>query len=170
MSEFLIGIAVGVIATVIGFILTMIWDAYKYRRDTKNREETIISAGGEEIEYNLETIKFNLDLLKHEIEIIGQKKVLAEPLMLLQTNFWDLIKIQIPQKLANVDALRKIRYIAQQTNQINETLKCREDYKINNQAMSNYHSRLKSYDELLLKFISNLEPSLNELKALIEEL
>jgi hypothetical protein len=168
MSEFLIGVITGVIATIIGFVLTMIWDVYKNGRESKNRQEAVLSAGKGEYDYNLETMKFNMDLLKHEIEVIDQKRVIVEPLMQLQNSFWDLIKIQIPKNLTNGEILRKIRYVAQQINQINETLRSREDYRVNNQAMSNFHIRLKSYDELLIKFMNNLGPSIIELKDVIK--
>lgn len=44
MSEWLAGFISGVIATIIGFILTMLWDTFKFKRESKKREETVLSA------------------------------------------------------------------------------------------------------------------------------
>lgn len=52
-TVFIKGIISGVGATLVGFILSMLWDTYKYKRDKKNQEQIIISAIKKELEYNI---------------------------------------------------------------------------------------------------------------------
>lgn len=167
MSEWLTGFISGVTATIIGFIMTMLWDTFKFKRESKEREETVLSAVKEELISNLSILQYNQTLLQKEIEVIDENRSVVAPLSILQTGFWDLVKINLPQKLRKGNILVRIRRLAQLTDQINEKIQSRENYRINNQAMSNYHRRMKLYDETLLESIGILLKSLEELQPLL---
>ncbi len=166
-SEWLAGFMSGVIATIIGFVLTMSWDIYKFNRELKQREETVISAVKEELVSNLSILQYNQTILQKELEVIAEDKSVVAPLSLLQSGFWDLVKINLPRKLTKVDTLAQIRKAAQLADQINEQIRSRENYRINNQAISNYHFRMKLYDQILLENIGILLKSLEELQLLL---
>lgn len=167
MSEWLIGFISGVIAVIIGLILTMLWDNFKFKRESKQREEKVLSAVKEELVSNLDILQYNQVLLQTDIKIIDENKSVIAPLNLLQSGFWDLVKINLPQKLTKGDTLVKIRKAAQLTDQINEQIRSRENHRINNQAMTNYNRRMKLYDETLLESIEVLLKSLEELQPLL---
>lgn len=167
MAEWLTGFIGGVIATVIGFILTMVWDIVKFNRESKRREETVLSAVREELVSNMSILEDNVQLLLKDLEVIGDKKSVVAPLTLLQSGFWDLVKINLPRKLTKVDTLVEIRKVAQLTEQVNEQIRSRENYRIHNQAMSNYHRRMRLYDEMILGGILILQKSLKEIEPLL---
>lgn len=113
MSEWLAGFTSGVIAIIIGFILTMLWDTFRFKRESKKREETVLSAVKEELVSNSIVLQDNQTLLQKELEIIDEEKgSVVSPLNLLQSGFWDLVKINLPWKLTKGDSLVKIRRVA----------------------------------------------------------
>jgi hypothetical protein len=164
MPSWLPGFLAGVVATIFGFVLTMIWDIYKNRRDTKTKETAIIRAIKEELITNLAILENDEKILTHELTILEKDLSLVAPLESIFDGTWDLLKINLPQKLTAND-LVSIRVINQMTNQINENIKSRENYRINNLAMDNYSSRLKKYDEGILDMIANLKLKLKDIDS-----
>lgn len=156
MPSWLTGFLSGVIATIIGFIFTIIWDIYKYRRDIGSRDNTILTAIGEELRSNYEISTLNKNILLEEIKVLDENKSVVTPLCFLQSGFWELVKVNLPSALAKGDSLLKIRKMAQSTNEINEVIRSRENYRVHNGAMSNYSSRLKIYDQILLQHFNEL--------------
>ncbi len=167
MTDWLKGFLAGVIATIIGFILTMLWDTFKLSRESKKREKTVLSTVKEELINNLSILQYNQTLLQRELELVDDNKRLVAPLNILQSGFWDLVKINLPKKLTKEDTLIKIRTVAQLTDLMNETIRSRENFRIHNMALSGYGSRIKLYDEILLENIGNLLKSLESLQPLL---
>ena len=151
MSEHLRGIITGVIATIIGFGLSMTWDTYKYNRDVKQIERQVLAAFKYEVETNLHILKYNQALLQNEIKVLDKKKSMVAPLKLLDFGSWDLMKLHPPRSLVKVKKLVMVRRIAQLSDEMNEQIRSRENYRIHNQATTNRHAVLKIYDGLLLK-------------------
>lgn len=136
----------GVGATVFGFILTMLWEWKK----SKKQESAVIDALKQELQTNKEILESNLSYINQELEIIDQGKSLVNPLNLLNGDFSDLLFISIPKKLKkDTDLLMEIRKISRLSKENNETIKSRETYRVNNGAMSNYNSRMKIYGQIL---------------------
>jgi len=167
MSEYWVGFASGVGAVLIGFILTMAWDLFKWNRELKKREETVLSAVKEELQNNLDLSKHIYRYLQEEFKVIDTNKTIVEALPILYVGFWDLIIINLPKKLLKTDVLIKIRNVSQFTNIINEQIRSRENYRINNEAMSNYHSRIKLYDQILMGHVVKLSRLLEELEPFL---
>jgi hypothetical protein len=162
MSEWIKGFISGVFATAFGFGLTMLWDLYQSRK----REKAILFAVSSDIYENIEVLKNNQSILEEELEILNKNKMIVNPLDLLRSGFWDLLKINLPfTHVRNQKLLLKIIEVAQLTNSVNETIRSRENYRIHNQAMTDYTFRMKSYDEILLKDIKTL---LKQFKDLTE--
>jgi len=149
-SQWLAGFISGIVATIIGFIFTMIWDIYKFKRDQKNRENNLVSAFKRELNDNLEFLQYNKDLLSMELEAIENDKYIIIPLIMLQNDFWELMKINLPRVLAEEDILVKVKKVVRSIIQLNEQIKSREDYRINNQGYTNYKSRMRAYDERII--------------------
>lgn len=167
MTEWLLPFLIGVGATVFGFLLTMAWDIYKNNRDAKKREETIIDAVKEEINLNIKILNYNAKAIKTDIKLIQGEKSLVMPLTLLHSSFWDLIKQAIPKNLVKIKFLKNLRECIHTTSLINEGMKSRENYRINNQAMPNFFSIMESYNEILLKQSDYLTKAFQELKSLL---
>lgn len=145
-TDLLIAFFSGVGATIIGFLLTMLWE---WRKSIK-QESAVIDALKQELQTNKEILENNLQYINQELEIIDQGRSLVNPLNLLNGDFSDLLFISIPKKLKkDTDLLMEIRKISRLSKENNETIKSRETYRVNNGAMSNYNSRMKKYGQIL---------------------
>jgi len=145
-TDLLIAFFSGVGATIIGFLLTMLWE---WRKSIK-QESAVIDALKQELQTNKEILESNLQYINQELQIIDQGKYLVNPLNLLNGDFSDLLFISIPKKLKkDTNLLLEIRKISRLSKENNETIKSRETYRINNGAMSNYSSKMKIYGQIL---------------------
>ncbi|MBN1445057.1 MAG: hypothetical protein JW957_02995 [Candidatus Omnitrophica bacterium] len=167
MRDWFKGFLSGIIAVLIGFGLTLYWDISKSNREIKKTHEIILSVVREDLKYNLDALQFNQIILKQELEVIDDHKTVVTPLQFLHDGFWDLVKINLPKKLTRENIIIKIRNVAQFTEQINERIQSREVYRIHNEPMSNYHLKMKLYDQGLLRDIEDLSNMLEELQSLI---
>lgn len=168
-NEWLGGFISGVLATLIGFILTILWDIYKYRRDTKSRDDAVITAVNEELVANVFICESNKNALGQELKFLKEKKSLVSPISLFQNSTWDLLKINFPKQIGkDKDLLKKIRNLTQLIDHTNESIRSRENYRINNGAMSNYESRLQKYDENILEFTNHILANIETLKNKID--
>ena len=165
MPDWLIGFLGGVVLALLGFLLTVAWEVRKLRRESQHREKVVTRALKEEMLANVEILKNNQALLSGELAIIDQDKTLVAPLDQLHAGFWDLVKVNLPQKvLTEPDFLAEVREISQLTDQVNETVRSRESYRIHNGAMSNYSSRMKKYDQILMEYNQKLLTALETVK------
>jgi hypothetical protein len=159
------GFISGVVATILGFVLTMAWDYIKYRRETGERETAVLRAMREDIADNTSIAQQNIAMLIQEIQVLKEQKSVVAPLQPLQQGMWDLVKLNIPQKLSrSPDLLSHVRQTANLGSYAIETIRSRENYRITNGAMSNYHDRMRLYDETLLDLHQRLVTSLQTLK------
>jgi hypothetical protein len=143
----------------------MIWDIYKYKRDKKEKEKTVTSAVEKELKQNISILLNNKGILEKELTLIENGKAIITPLNRLKNGFWDLIKIHLPKKYDNPDYLLKIDEVFSLINIVNNQIRNREMFKINNKALSSYNSILKVYDE----YINDLTIKLiDEISKLLE--
>ena len=155
-TEWFIGFLSGVAATILGFIFTMIWDTRKMRRESRERDKTVINAIKEELLANRKSTAQNLIWLQREIVILSEEKTLTTPLCLMKTGFWDLAKVNLPKSLLVGDKLGRLRDLGFLTEYVNEAIRSRENYRIHNESMTNYTDRLRTADELLIKNLETL--------------
>ena len=163
MSEWIKGFISGVIATIIGFILTMLWDIYKSIRETKEREGRVLLAIKEDLNSNIVILSDNFDLISKELEYIKSGTSLVNPLVPLKTGFWELVKIYLPKKLVKEDILIKIRDIVRNSEHINEMIQSRENFRIHNMALTNFGAQLKKYDGIILEQMQNILDLIDQL-------
>jgi hypothetical protein len=149
MTTWLSGFLSGVIATIIGFLLTMLWDIYKYRRDSGKRDKSVLNSIREELISNKSIVLKNQQMLQQEMDLLSKNIMVGSPLSTLQGGFWDLVKINLPNQFIKGNSLISVRKIALLTDEINEIIRNRENYKLFNGFASDYSNRLRSYDQLL---------------------
>lgn len=148
--EFLVGLASGVLATLLGFGLTVWWDNHKFSRDIEQRDTAIIEALRQETSTNLETATRNQRILAQEIAVIDQGKALVEPLGLFQVGAWDLMRVNIPRRTAgNERRLLKIGRMAQTAQELNDLIRSRENFRTFNAISSSFVTVMRIYDEQL---------------------
>lgn len=158
---------IGSLTTILGFILAILWDLYKHRRDNKRKDFAVILAINEELLANIFNCESNKNAIIQELEALIGQKVLVSPISLLEDSAWDLIKINLPEPIVKDNSLlKKLRSLVQLIKHTNETIRSREIYRINNSAMTNFESRLRIYDNLILKRTEDL---LDRLEILVED-
>ena len=160
-TEWFLGFLSGVAATILGFVLTMMWDIRKMRRESLERDKIVMNAIKEEVLANKQSIAQNLAWLQHEIAILAEDKTMTQPLVLMKTGFWDLAKVNLPKDLLVGNRLARLRDLGFLTEYVNESIRSRENYRIHNEAMNNYKDRLHTADELLIKNLQNLAGELD---------
>jgi hypothetical protein len=170
MSQWMSGFFSGVAATIVGFLFTVLWDVYKYRRDVSERDRQILKVVQHDLEENRQLVTENKSMLQQELKIIDQKKELVPPLLLLKTGFWDLLKANLPKRLVkNTELLERLQALSLLANHINEEIRSRQNYKNASSAMSNYNSTIKIHDEILVsdldRITKGLDDALAELQA-----
>src|SRR4029077_14931397 len=88
-----------------------------------------------------------------------QGQSLVSPLQTLHTGGWELLRVYIPRQISrDVTLLSKITEAYRAVRRINETIRSREEYRLHNGAMSNFHSHMKLYDEDMRR--ENIEAAL----------
>ena len=155
-KEWFLGALSGVVATVIGFSLAITWDIYKMRTEGRERTQVAMTVIAEELAANRTLIERNITLLRKDLDFLGEKKSLVQPLSFLKTGFWDVAKVTLREDTLPPAQLMKLRQAVSLTEQANEEIRSRETYRLHNGAMSNFHDHLAFYDEALLKTLAEL--------------
>ena len=170
MPDWVIPFSIGVGATVVGFILTMVWDFFKFRRENHAREKALLNIIKYELSENISVLDNNKTILKQELKGLDKHEIVIQPLIQLQCGFWDLLKINLsfPKKISDFDSSMNLIRIAQITKEINETIISRQEYRIHNEAMSNYSVKMKIYDEIVMKKIEKMQELLSELQSILK--
>lgn len=167
LSEWDKGFISGLIATIIGFILTMVWDIFKTRRDKGEKDKIIKKLIQDVLRDNLVYIASINNILSQELTILHQKQSVIANITILKNDFWDLIKFNIPKDLLkNNDLLKNLQDISTLIKFINESINSREMYRLNNQAMNNFCTSLEHYDEIIFNENENLKVKITSFLAL----
>lgn len=158
--ECLVGILVGI---VIGIVISN----YTIEQEAKNRDDSIIIALKAELLVNEDILKKDKEIIESDIKVHSQRRLVVAPLSLIN-NSWDLIKFNLPKRLIEDQKLLALfRKISLLTYETNSFIISRENYRLNNEAMTNFHTRMKIYDELILNQISTLLIAIEEIRALL---
>jgi len=149
-------IVIDIVLVLIGFSLAVTWDIIKDTRNEKSERESIVvmlqselgSIHGE-INENLKTLEKNL----LELEI---GKEVVRPLLVLDTAAWESAKLRNGIFIKNTGDLFKMVNLYAAISIINEKIRFRENYRMTNQAMSNYNERLKIIDDDIKHALENM--------------
>lgn len=170
-DNFASGVAVGAISALIGFIFAVIWDMYKNWRDTQKKDLAIISTVREELLANVVTLSSIMHDMKRELELLKEHKSLVPSLTPVHTASWNLIIASFPQQLsANIQIFNDLRQAILTSHDLNEVIKSRENYRINNGSMTNFESRLTKYDMEILQYAEFLQKEIIKLSEWFNKL
>src|SRR4030095_16425438 len=95
-EDWFYGFLSGMIATVVGFVLTMAWDLWKEKRQAAERTRIVENAVAADLGANVERIRRNVAGLKQELTVLAQRMDIVRPLTPLRTGFWDIAKLYPP--------------------------------------------------------------------------
>ncbi len=150
-SEWFRGFVAGAFATVFGFLLTVLWEVIKSNRDSKQKDKAILLAIEQDLIAGAELATRNIKLLNQELVGLETGLTLTIALERFYSGFWDLVKVNVPKQILNSEnGLRNLRGIAAFMSEANATIDSREQYKITNYNVHNYHERLKDYNTKLV--------------------
>jgi len=137
--------------------------------ERKEREEAVRIALAEELNFNERAVAENGKNLQSELHVLKERRSLIVPLQTLHTGAWELLRVYIPPELtATPSTLTHVATVYRITLRVNEVLRSREDYRIHNGAMSNYHEQMQAYDEQLLLLNGELTGILPSIARLVE--
>lgn len=170
MSQWTSGFISGVAATIVGFIFTMLWDIYKYDRDTKQRDDSIMKIVRHEIEENRQLSVENINLIEEELSIIDSSREIVRPLLLMKSGFWDILKGSIPKKLINnLELIENIQSISLLADHINEQIRSRQNYKNASSSMSSYNSSVKIQDKMMLADLKRFNKNIDNVLSTLQQ-
>ncbi len=156
-----------VLLVFLGFSLAVAWDVIKdYRHDSKEKA-AIITMLKFELGENHAVIEQNLKIIQTNRKAMGNAQQTMIPLSLLKTDAWDSAKLRNNLFVKNTSDLFKLVNLYTAVHIVNEKIVFRENYRISNQAMSNYNEVMKiidnSIEEALTKTLPLLENTQNSL-------
>ena len=171
MTDWQSGFSAGVAATIVGFVLTMIWDSHKYRRDIVSREEALIKGLTHELSENRDLSTENIGIIEQEMEVLKERKNLIRPLLFLKSGFWDYLKFNIPKKLINdTNLLEKLKNLSLLAEHVNETIRSRQNYKDSSGAMSNFSDSIKVKNEVIDSDLKRFSKDIDDVLAVLESI
>lgn len=156
-QEFINGFLAGIGATTFGFVLTMIWDYWKSTQQRKQLQNNLLILLSDELKYNILVIKNNKSLLTQELNYLKENKSIVNALDIPREDFWEMFKLNYDYRFFSVERVKLIKDVYYITSSIIENIKSRENYRISNQAMSNFHIRMQKYNEILLNLFDKFE-------------
>lgn len=161
-EEFITGLIVGVLATVVGFGLTMAWDLWKFHREDKRKTAAILLAVKHELEENLEIAKANRQLLEAELPVLDEGKHLIAATLPFKQGIWDLLKVNLPDKLLQKEALlSQLRDISMSACHLNEGLSSRQVYRDTSANNTAFGQNMKGRNSMLIAEMDALSKNVN---------
>jgi hypothetical protein len=160
------GFVSGVIATLIGFGLTILWDTIKYNRDVRSRDLVLMQALFEEVKENRKIVDANLKTLLAELTFVKENKFIVEPISLIRESMWEMIKVNPPTDMIKSKALLSaFRETSSLISRINEVIHSREQYRVLSVSAIKQMEYLGAYDETLVRIHTSLRSSLDVLQS-----
>lgn len=164
MPEWLIGGLFGLLATLLVFLLQMWWDNSKLEREHSEKDETIYLALKEEFSDNIKILTNNQRFIEKDLELLEVEKQIIALLDMLRDNSWELVRLNLPGNLKKKPtALADLRELYLVVRHMNETIRSRENHRVNNKALSGYAQTLKNYDKKLFEETKRLIPAFEEI-------
>lgn len=170
-DEFLTGLITGVLATTLGFGLTMLWDLWKFRREDGRRNAAVLRAVKHELNENLEIATSNKKLLEAEIPVLEEGKHLIVATVPFKQAIWELLKVNLPEKLLEKESLLStLSNLAMAASHLNEGMSSRQTYRDTSANNTAFSQNMKGRNSMLISQIKELsngiDGALKELKQL----
>jgi len=179
MPEWLIGFIGGVLATILGFALTLTWEIINKRKEAKDLEKRLERLVAMELTENRRILYRNRRLLEDELQALDENKLSLISLTPFRMGFWELLKNHLPLsgKYGENPAALCLICIVDLISEMNETIRNRETFKIHNMGTVGFVAQLRKYDEwlsgynqMLLEKMDQVDPEAKEFQRIAEQL
>ena len=164
---------IGFLISLISFVLVIIWDDHKYKREQEKKDEAVLFAIKQEQNKNLDILKENIKLLDIEIRRLDKREIVSDIIQPLYSKSWEFMILNFPDKLNNKEITTMIMDAIYITSRINILINIRDNHRIINFQMNydatikgGYLTILNDYDVILLKDSKQLLKILEELPIL----
>jgi hypothetical protein len=161
-EEFLTGLITGVLATTIGFGLTMLWDLWKLHREDRRKTTAVLLAIVHELKENLEIVKVNRQFLEVELPILKEGKHLIGSTLPFKHGMWDLLKVNLPAKLLQSESLlAKLRDLSLSASHLNEGMYSRQIYRDTSSNNTAFGQNMKGRNATLIAEMDELSKDID---------
>jgi hypothetical protein len=148
---------------VVGVLLVWLWDSIKFKREARKRDRTSIAAILHSLDDNRVTCEENLTALRVEMDYLNRDRTYAVPLLQLDDAIWQLLKLQLPRRIATTDQLLSgLSYIFRRVRSVNAQLAARDAFRQANASQPGFVKRFRKYDQKLIDDLESLWQSLVE--------
>ena len=149
-----------VLLVLVAFALAMGWDLLKDDQKGQEEKAAIVLILKSELAETNAVINFNLKILEDDLKALKEKKEVIPPLVLLSTDAWISARLRNNVFLHNTADLLRFVNLYTMIYMVNEKIRYREQYRIQNQPMSNYHFRLEQIDKDVEQVLQKILPVL----------
>lgn len=140
-----------------GFSLAITWDNIREVRIERKERESLVIMLQAELGHIHGAITNNLQTIEANLEALNKGKEIVRPLVLFETTAWESAKLRSNIFIRNTGDLFKIVNLYSAIHIVNEKIRFRENYRMGNQAMSNYNERLKKIDNDLKQALEKIK-------------
>jgi len=138
------------------------------RKELDERDEAILTALRYDVSTNMTLLEQIRGQLAAELEFLKERKNIVPPLLELHTSAWEILKISLPKRLFQTkDALQNLAEAFRLAQTFNGIIRSRENYRLHNESMDNFHRRMGLYDDDLLARIEPLKHVFQKVSAAI---
>src|SRR6185436_14055386 len=130
--DWFLGLISGLIGAAFGFLLYILWELWKEKRVTGERNRALQEIIEADLSTNLGRIRHNLSTLKQELNALPKQMTIIEPLPFLRMGFWEILRLEPSSKHFTVKDKGDLHNLYDLTEGINERLRAREQFKNNN--------------------------------------
>jgi hypothetical protein len=156
-KEWFLGFIGGVFATLVGFILAVWWDVHKSSRDAQQKHQGAIAAIKDELMANRSVAQHAAMILTAELCTMKQRSTVVQPIPLLRTGAWDLVRLDPPEDLSQRDRLSTLRELYYTSGYLNEGIRHRDAFLLSDAQGQAFWWRLNAMDRQMLTAFYRLE-------------
>ncbi|MCX5868554.1 MAG: hypothetical protein NT009_13945 [Proteobacteria bacterium] len=144
---------ISILCVIIGFVLGFSGDILKSKISLRKKNKTMLLFIKEDLKINLIELKEIQSMIPGEIEDIDENNFATPPIKILKNELYSLLMNGYPKTSA---IFEKVRMIAYHIDQLNEPIKCREEFRranqleiTNDKKRGAYKAFLKSYNKII---------------------
>ncbi len=162
------GILVGAGTTAFGVLLTMLWERGKERKRTVEERRKAVAIVITELKENLGVAAENLTFFEKNLQLLKEGKMLNAAPVPMRDACWIVAKSSGNLFFLDPKSLGIIADTYITINFMNEQIRARENFRINNPALSRYAETLSQIDHTIAERMKNLPPMVQQTISLLE--